>query len=284
MELLAILIALGVYAVRGHGAPLQQDGWFVRWHGWLAELLSGAALQLVAVLLPALLVLALYAWVDDALFGLPALLLLVVVLLYAFGRGDLRAALDQYLERWSRGDFQAAFEQLEQGAAPPGDEEDAIDPRNLHLHARRRLYYRGFERVFAVLFWFLLLGPGGAVLYRLVVLEHGSPRGGPGRLDLLHWMDWVPARLLSISYALVGDFDASLYRWQEAIADPRREAVVVLEDCGNAALRIGDPAPGAEGVEALVARGAVELRAVETLRRRALLVWLVLIALLAMID
>lgn len=284
MELLAILIALVFYAVRGSGEPLQRDGWFAGWHGGLAGLLGGTPLQLVVVLAPAGVVMLLYGSIDDAAYGIPALVLLVVALIYSFGRGDLGAALEDYLERWSRRDFQAAFEQLEQGAPPLGDEGGVIDPAELHLHARRRLYYRAFERLFAVLFWFVLLGPGGAVLYRLVALEQEKAGAADGRLALLHWMDWLPSRLLGISFALVGDFDATLYRWQESLGDPEREAVVVLEGCGNAALRIGGARDGDESVEALVERGATELESIQNLNHRALAVWLVLIALLAMIG
>ena len=50
------------------------------------------------------------------------------------------------------------------------------DPRTLHMHARRHLYYRSFERLFAVLFWFVVLGPAGALVYRLAALDQARLR------------------------------------------------------------------------------------------------------------
>jgi membrane protein required for beta-lactamase induction len=99
----------------------------------------------------------------------------------------------------------------------------------------------------------------------------------------MFWMDWVPSRLLAVSYALVGDFDACLYRWRAALDDRALGAPVVLEDCGNAALRIGDGADE-ETRESLIARGASELESIVVLHRRALLVWLVVIALVSMVG
>jgi len=284
VELLAIVIALGIYMLRGSVEALQPDAWLDGLRGWLGGFCSGALLQVVTLLLPAMLVLLLQRGVEGDLYGLPSLLVLVFALLYSFGRGNLGAAVCEYVERWSRGDFQAAFEQLQQNT--PDAVESVEDPALLHAQTRRRLHYRAYERVFAVLFWFVLLGPAGAVLYRLAAVEAEFARSGSdaagGRLPLLQWLDWVPARLLGICFGLVGDFDATLYRWQAALNDPRREAIVVLDECGGAALRLADPV--SESTEALIARGATELELVEVLYRRALLVWLVLIALLTLIG
>ena len=285
MELLAILIALGLFGLWGSGGPVQRDGWFVALHRGLAGWLGGGVLRVTAVILPSLAVGLLHLWVRDALYGLASLLLLVVVLLYAFGRGNLGVATADYLERWSRGDFQAAYQLLRATGDAPGDAEPVAVPRELHALARSRYYYAAFERRFAVLFWFLVLGPAGAMAYRLAALESAQarPTDTPATgLALVHWLDWLPVRLLGISYALVGDFDAGLDRWRTLLDDTRTPAAAVLEACGNAAQRLGADAPPDEPVESLIARGAAELESIEVLHRRALLVWMVVIALLVM--
>jgi AmpE protein len=285
VELLALLIALGVYLGRGPGT-LQHDGWFAALRRRLAAWLQGPSLQLATVFLPVVFVHLIYLWAGRALHGLVELAILVSSLLFAFGRGNLGAALGAYLERWGRGDFQAAHQLLEQDQAS-GTCEEISSPAQLHTAARRRLYYRAFERLFGVLFWFVLAGPAGAVAYRLVQLEQSLVReldpAQPGsRLALQHWADWLPARLLALGFALVGDFDACLERWRLIVADTRIAAVELLERCGNAALRFV-PSEGAESEDALRARGASELQAVELLHRRALVVWMVVIALVAMV-
>lgn len=290
MEFLAILIALALLQVWGSGGPVQRDAWFLAFRRWFGARTGGVTRQLVVVLLPGLVLVALRAWLGGAAYGLAELALLVLVLLYSLGRGDLGAAITAYLQRWGRGDFQAAFEQLqnegsEEVAAPT--EADMPDPRALHVRARRRLYYRSFERLFAVLFWFVILGPAGALVYRLAALDRASlrveaPSEAQG-LALVHWLDWLPARLTGLGFALVADFDACIRAWRRLAGDVRADAGEVLECSGNAALQFVDPEPTEETREALIARGMQQIVAIEGLQRRALLVWLAVIALLVMI-
>jgi AmpE protein len=321
VEFLAILVALGILQLRG-STPLQEDSWYAVYRRWIAGRLRGIPRQAVLILVPVVAVVLLQRAASGRFFGLAELALFVLVLLYALGRGNVAAALTDYLQRWSRGDFQAAFRQLSTEATGGLPEPDVVvHPQALHELARRRLYYRHFERLFAVLFWFVVLGPAGALAYRIAVLEQEASRGRTGvpaepepaavvepvggavddvaaaggvepALDavpaaveeskLLRWIEWVPARLAGISFALVGDFDACLYAWQRVLAETRLATAEALERCGNAALTFAAP-EAEETTDNLIARGSRELQAIENLNSRALLVWLVLIALLAMI-
>ena len=135
MELLAILLALGVFGVRGDGGAIQSDGWFGGFRAWLSRWVNGRVLQLGCVLLPAALVSVIYAKIDDAIFGLAGLVFLLLVLVYSFGRGNLGALYAGYLERWSRGDFQAAWRVI--GEPDVNDAESVREPAELHAVARR---------------------------------------------------------------------------------------------------------------------------------------------------
>jgi len=284
VEFLALVVALAIYAWRGDGAPVQQDGWYGSLQQFLASWMSGRGLQIAGVILPVLLLEVLYLVLGGVLGGLPEFALLVAVLLYSLGRGNLGMAVAAYLERWSRGDFQAAHEVLME--SPAVDSSEGIDdPLSLHAAARRRLYYRAFERVYAVVFWFVLGGPAAALAYRLAWLQEETPASpaAPDRLPLRAWLEWIPARLLALSFALVGDFDACLRRWRELFSESNAAAVDVLESCGNAALGTREPVT-AESQEQLVARGAADIESVQVLHRRAMVVWLVVVALLAMIG
>lgn len=76
--------------------------------------------------------------------------------------------------------------------------------------------------VVAPIFWFLLLGPVGAMLQRLVaVLDrlwgHRTARftefgWAAARLDDL--LSWVPARITALSYAVMGSFEDALHCWR----------------------------------------------------------------------
>lgn len=286
MEFLAILIAVGVLQLRGNGAPLQADGWFYTLRGLLHGRMSDGMRRIMLILLPALVVVLLQMVVNARLYGLPELVFFIIVLVYSLGRHNLVSELETYLQRWERGDFHAAYRQL---ATDPSidmaDDASVTDPFALHRLGRRLLYYRGFERLFPVLFWFFFLGPAGAIAYRAAVLEHDAAQAEgcqPQESWPLHWLEWLPARVCGLLFALVGDFDKGLYGWQRVAGSAGTGTADVLEVCGNAALGIGDPGVG-EGVNELVARGTRELQSVMALAGRALVAWLAIMGMLAMI-
>jgi adenosylcobinamide-phosphate synthase len=76
--------------------------------------------------------------------------------------------------------------------------------------------------VVAPIFWYLLLGPVGAMLQRMAtVLDrlwgHRTPRYSEfgwtaARLDDV--LNWVPARVTALSYAVMGSFEDALHCWR----------------------------------------------------------------------
>jgi len=110
-----------------------------------------------------------------------------------------------------------------------------------------------YRHVFAVVFWFVLLpGPIGAILYRMSAFLHqrwaersdnelaafGSFAGQVFRL-----LDWAPARLTGIAFAVVGDFEDAAYCWRTQAAkwpDPSL-GVVLASGAGAMGVRLGMP-------------------------------------------
>jgi len=98
-----------------------------------------------------------------------------------------------------------------------------------------RLALVGAQRhVFGVIFWFVLLpGPAGAVLYRLAAEARRvwadarlgsdlSPRAATPPLNAFgefavrafSWVDWFPARVTAIVFAIVGNFEDAILMWR----------------------------------------------------------------------
>ena len=73
-----------------------------------------------------------------------------------------------------------------------------------------------------MLFWFLVFGPCGALLYRLTQLLAYSPalaasQGEAGRAfarKLAGLLDWPPAHLMALALAIASDFDAVFHTWK----------------------------------------------------------------------
>ena len=105
--------------------------------------------------------------------------------------------------------------------------------------------------VFGVIFWFTLLGPLGAVLYRFA--SSLSQKWG-GREDrefatfgrfaerAFEIIDWLPLRLTAVSFAIVGDFEDAVYCWRTQALTWFKPQLGVLLASGAGALgvRLGD--------------------------------------------
>lgn len=287
MIFLAIIIVLALLQFWGSGGRLQQDNWFYRWLGKCVQWLPQTPLRLLAVVgVPVFLVLLSDEILRSVLFGLPALGFYVVVLLYSLGRGDFNQAIKNYLQSWAKGDFEEAYKM----AVSIGDfkQTDSIrDHVSLHEHVRRAILFDGFERWFAVVFWFLVLGPAGAIGYRLSYLcgRHEALPVQERQLALrfLHYLDWLPVRLLGFSFALTGNFVQCFQCCHRLLWDnmPSSE---FLDGCALASLE-GGVAHRGFPVEQQYAldHGAEEITAVQSLLSRSVVCWLMVIALLQII-
>lgn len=280
-SLLAILLALGLLRARPSLAQWRHDGWFRLWTTQLREI-GGIGRVLLALVVPgALCLLILWllgllplAWLWQLAFAL-------AVLLWSLGPRELDGDLDALAQAPDTLSRQAAAKALANGAsAAPAWEAGALLDTVAYAALRRR---------FGVLFWFLLLGPLGALLYRLV---QTLGRDGSLKLDaasrgdaryVANALDWIPAHLLVFTLALVGHWEAVTGAWR-----------AWHQAAGRAAWYGSEPgflgAAARSGIEPDVAAGdgyAVDVddpqAEVARLRRalqRALLAWLAVTALI----
>lgn len=284
MEFFAIVIVLAAVQLWGSGGAVQQDAWFESLCRKLQSL-SGARLRVgIAVGLPVIALLLVQGLLWSILLGIPLLLLYVVVLLYSLGRGDFSSRLNLYLDCWRRGDLQGAYERAL--TLDDFDVDVNIDnARELHQAVRRALFYQGFERWFAVIFWFVLLGPAAALAYRLLfLLANGEKFEQADRepaATALFYVEWIPVRVIGFTFSLIGNFDRSFAAWREQLTEARSAAELVDAWGG---LALSEPVPDSlmDG-EQFTSAAANELNAVQMLLFRSLACWVVVIALLQMI-
>lgn len=120
------------------------------------------------------------------------------------------------------------------------------------------------HHVFGVFFWLLLpIGPAGAVLYRVAEYlsrgwnepDHlkGEPFGVFAR-RIFQLIDWVPARLTAIAFAIVGNFEDAVYAWRNFAHRWRNESegIILASGSGAMGVRLGTPAeyaPDMPGVD-----------------------------------
>jgi AmpE protein len=294
VTLIAVVIALVV----GHTMPalvaLRRYDWFIRWLEWLAAQLGEnaswrGALGLVIALAPPLLLVALLqvSLRHDAL-GLLAFLFALAVLFYAWGPRDLDHDVEAVVEAVDPAARRAAAERLFPDRAAP-----SMDGGSLVEAVFRCALWRWF----GVLFWFLLLGAFGALLYRLVSLcaqgeaRKRVPEGvSQAARSTLAILDWPVAQLMTLSLALVGNFDSVFTAWKESGGTRWTGDTGFLAAAARASVRseLAEEALDDVGTEygvdggAVVARsvpGLPELRDAMSLVWRILLLWLAVLAL-----
>lgn len=279
MTFLSVFLVLVLVQWWGSGAPLQKDGWFDRYLDWLEQRPSRARpkLQLLLAVVAPALVLWLLTWaVAEGLSQGWLIFIAVPVLLYSLGRGDFSAEVQAYVEASEREDSVSAARHL---AALQGNAVEDADPEDwasMHRQALKTIAYRGCERMFAVLFWFLVLGPAGALMYRLSVLYR--ERSESAQVHRWLWlMEWPVVRVMGFTWAMAGNFDSCFFRCQRDLGDTRQGTSVLLYDQMLGALGRTEPEPADSAVDLDM------IRASQPLYSRSLLLWVCVLALITLL-
>jgi membrane protein required for beta-lactamase induction len=289
--LLALVLERGLTRLFHLREPRWLDAWFDRASRVLGRGggglgLAGAALTLMLPVLP---VLAVDLALGSRLHGLPHFAFAVVVLLLSLGPRDLRDEVDDYVAALERGDRdeagRRANELLEGDATGRGaGRRDAVE---------EAIFVQANNRIFGVIFWFMVLGPAGAWAFRVSDLmrrraafeaARSGDRAWQARGSapaLLHGLlAWIPARLAALAYALAGSFEDAVGSWHIAVD---RAAEGLLDRTEDLLARVGKASlqPGLAGLEPATLDVATASGAWRIVRRAAWL-WLAVVALLVL--
>ncbi|MDZ7663669.1 regulatory signaling modulator protein AmpE [Thiohalophilus sp.] len=286
MNLISILLALAVEFFYKPVSDLRRYDWFDRYHETLYQKLEGQPLRdgpVGVILLIGLVALAVWIVLAalGALTGLLAFLFGLVVLIFTLGPRDLEEDVQPVLDALERDDPEAAA----LGARQLGDEAEitAESPAELVQQVRDRILVEANTRMFGVLFWFLILGPIGAVLFRLSCqVRQQAPVTDEYRnaaRDLYRILAWIPARLTVVCYALAGNFVDTLSRWQSPKDLWEQDSDTFLIVSGNGAIQ-GEYTESDDEAAINIAPAQHALALV----KRSLVVWVALLALLTLMG
>lgn len=239
MHFIVILLALAGLQLWGANNPLHRDALF---HKWLALIGRWDMARrwwwlclLLAVLVPA----AVVAGLAAVLPALAWVVLATAVLLYSLGRGEFAPETTSYTLACNDGAWQVALVKAQKQGAHTEDIPEGDWPA-LHQRMLEATAYQGFERLFAVIFWFLFFGPAGALLYRLSFLYCQRV---PTDLGAKHWLwtlEWLPVRLLGVSFAVTGNFVGCINRWKRHLISTTGASATVLRETVLGALSVDD--------------------------------------------
>lgn len=282
-----VFIAVLLVLVLTHFVPnsnkLRSFTWLAHWQEQGART-SSASLGLVLSLgVPVLVCLAVQLTLRGVLFGLVSLIFAVLVLFYCLGPRDLERdveAVDKAPDSDRRLAAAQALRREESETALSFEPEPLVEAA----------FDAALRRVFGTIFWFVLLGPAGALLYRLTQLLAFTPTYAqalpPPQQALCEKfarvLDWAPAHLIVFALALASDFDAVFKTWRDYHASHGKGYFVLELGFLNAIARASvdaDVAAG-DGHVVDVTDPLVALNDSMTLIRRSLIVWLAMLALI----
>lgn len=257
MIFLSLVATMAIVYWLGSASLFHHDGLYIAFVRKLRSLPAVNAVPLLPMALAFLLPLALLGFVIWAVIVTTStnllFLIYVPVLLYSLGRGDFMDDVKTYVELAGRGDSVAATEFVESlGGRAAGNVATFNDWKSLHGQALRVLGYRAFERNFAVLFWFVIAGAMGALLYRLSVIyrdQTDDDSADAYLADKWLWLIEFPAvRLMGLTWAFVGNFESRPLT--ESLTDTDTSSMDVLNRCLRSALSAptDTPASAAEPV------------------------------------
>ena len=203
----------------GHAMP-QVSGWrnfawFERWLEFLQQQVfnkstwQGSLGLLCSVGLPAIVVLIISNWTS----GLFAFAIALLILIYTWGPRDLDLDVNAILHA-------KTIEEKEAAAKLLFEEGQTVSLEGPIVVAA--VFENALTRWFAVLFWFLVIGPAGAVAYRLLYLQvhHKHELALPEDLQkaaqkTLTIAHCFPAHVMVFAMALAANFDKVVNVWRE---------------------------------------------------------------------
>lgn len=147
----------------------------------------------------------------------------VLIVFFCLGPRDLNSEVDEYCHARDRGDDEAAdrvLVEMSEAHHPGGSDIEIVE---------EAIFVQSNNRIFGVIFWFVVLGPVGAWIFRVsdllrrrVVFE--QLRDDDSNRDVLVAIEaiygilkWIPARLAMLGYALSGSFDDAMNAWRSEI-------------------------------------------------------------------
>ncbi len=287
----ATLIAVVVVLIAGHAmqslTALRRFDWLVDWWRYIDGLsadadsaLNGRTGLLLIIGLPVLLIGLLQLALRHSLWGIPGFVFAVLLLFYCWGPRDLDLDVDAIVDA-----SDSERKRVAAASLLPANASSSFDGHALI----EGVFAAALRRWFGPLFWFLLFGPAGALLYRIGALLGNDPAHADmpsAQREAARWLlavlDWPVAQLMTLALALAANFDAVFSAWRDWHAGGVRLDTGFLGAAARASVDIeiaDDDADVSDGNAMAATPALLELRDAMSLIWRMLLLWLAVLAL-----
>lgn len=230
MSLLTILFSLAVERYVDALDNLRSFGWSISFSNWVKEKFSKSEFWndtlglIVIILAPVFLCAIIYSQLYDAL-GLLGFLFSMAVLVYCMGPQRVHHAARLYIDAGEHEDEHS----LKTYATDLLGPELPDDTQEINRKVCEKLLISTNENLLGVFFWFVLLGPMGALMFRIAGVLYTDAQlqtedenqeytefNNSTRL-LYAILLWLPAQLTTLAFAITGSFIDTLHEWKSRI-------------------------------------------------------------------
>jgi adenosylcobinamide-phosphate synthase len=259
MSAFAIVLALLLEQWR----PLGERKGFVallsRWGIWLERTFNGGeerhgAIAWLVAVAPAMIAAIIVSMLLEDVSWFLALAFHVLVLYYTIGFRQYSHYFTDIQLAIKTGDIDRARELI---GAWRGEPTSLRSREEVIRLAIEEALVASHRQVFGALLWYVLLpGPSGAILYRLACFlrQRWVELGTFGRFAdrALQVLEWPAARLTATVFAVVGDFEDAVFCWrtQARAWSDVNSGIVLAAGAGAMGVRLGMPIQGTSGPEA----------------------------------
>ena len=275
MALISIILGLFLDRTFRQLHDLRDMAWF-EFYVQTIQRVSGKRLpplQFFLILaLPVSLLLVIQILLHDFLFNLPGFIFGIIVFIYCLGPACLSTDIEAYIQARTLGDDDEALHY----AGTITDTAASSSPDQQISDVTRAILNIANERIFATIFWFLILGPFGAMLYRLISelsKQIESEELSEFSAFIHAIMAWLPARMLAAGYALSGNFDGAYHAYKD-------KAYTSDISQGNKEVLVSTGIGAMHNLEMVTELATVH--AAQALVMRAVIVWIGILAILTL--
>jgi len=214
------------------------------------------AVYVLSVVMPALVLTLVLMNMKGFVWGLVSIVLQIALFLYVLGRDDVTTRFREYQACWKAADYQGAYHCAQRDMGIERDLHDSKsevvtannrgqdaellktcveDPKTLHDKVCETVVLAWFSRFFVLVFWFVI-GGVPLSLASLLTYWYAQEYKFSWAQSLVSAMEWIPSRLLALTFSLAGDFTAKFPLALKFLMDfttPAQQAVVETARSGT---------------------------------------------------
>lgn len=242
MSLLAILFSLAIEHYYNAVDQFRNYQWISSFSDWIKERFADSeywndTIGLIATILIPMFVCALIYGVLDHAMGLLGFLFSLLVLLYCIGPQRFLYTARQFIDAGEHDDQHSLQTYANELLGSESTEMDS----DSYQQVSAKLINNTNEGLLSIFFWFILLGPMGALMCRMVNILYKQTPPAPDEQDsetetsegseqqpfsefnnstrmLYAILLWLPAQLTILAFAITGSFIDTLREWKSRLS------------------------------------------------------------------